>query len=75
MTVNLVLKSLSAEMPLKDEENLLSFGQAGLREGGGTGDIRSRERCLEMWKAGGGFAAIQYEKDSEYHEEDLRQLS
>lgn len=48
MTVNLVLKSLSAEMPLKDEENLLSSGQAGLREGGGTGDIRSRERCLEM---------------------------
>lgn len=73
MTVNLVLKFLSAEMPLKDEENLLSFGQAGLREG--TGDIRSRERCLEMWEAGGGFAAIQYEKDSEYHEEDLRQLS
>lgn len=37
MTVNLVLKFLSAEMPLKDEENLLSFGQAGLREGGELG--------------------------------------
>lgn len=37
MTVNLVLKSLSAEMPLKDEENLLSSGQAGLREGGELG--------------------------------------
>lgn len=49
MTVNLVLKFLSAEMPLKDEENLLSFGQAGLREGGELGILGAGKG---VWRCG-----------------------